>query len=590
MDEMEFDRTRKSIGANDLDQDARKSMLNKFTGAGGKVLSEKALRQQEEQRRRAAAGGGQGAAGKGGGAAGGSDVKLPSELAREKNRADADRLAQLRKLREAEEREATGFMARLSIKFRCALSGLTPFGSSMVKPGFLSRLNLEGKRALMECSIMSNDIFMSNPQTARVLIKELDEKNPLLVELIERAGALYDRNELSELTSAYQAAPTVSVPLDAIRIPLFSLLRKLYYLKGYGETYINAVDQAIAIQQRIEKKQAALYATKRKKIAQEWKILMNDIYYNLVILAQRAEMKKAEPGSRLFEEMIGVIQEDKIGNRKTGESIGSVKLEKKEKPAESAEEKGEEKSEETEEGEPVEDQDSLELDHGMKLMQMNSVAVLRAKHSLPEARELSDRDKVLLAMLFFKEFDAEYSFILTTPKIELNVIYNEGRKIDYRQILADVFETSRTSYEIFRKYAQETGEYLKASQEAGINPANYVNHAKKMQLLESKRGASGREARNEIKNYMRRVEKELRTLKEDMASGEKIVKNKDGVLKFDLAADQKKRLNGKQVKEAVMETYCFARALAQRIENGDLFGGVIEMSEEEYARSFGSSS
>lgn len=585
---MEFDRTRKSIGANDLDQDARKSMLNKFTGAGGKVLSEKALRQQEEQRRRAAAGGAGQGAGKGGGGAAGTDIKLPSELAREKNRADADRQAQLRRIREAEERDAMGFMARLSIKFRCALSGLTPFGTSMVRPNFLSRLNLEGKRALMECSIMSNDIFMSNPQTARVIIKELDEKNPLLVELIERAGALYDRNELSELTSAYQAAPTLSVPLDAIRIPLFSLLRKLYYLKAYGETYINAVDQAIAIQQRIEKKQSALYATKRKKIAQEWKILMNDIYYNLVLLAQRAEMKKAEPGSRLFEEMIGVIQEDKIGSRKLGESIGSVKLEKKDKPADAAtEEKAEEDSEEETESEPVEDQDSLELEHGMKLMQMHSVAALRQKHAMPEAKELNDRDKVLLSMLFFKEFDAEYSFILTTPKIELNVIYNEGRKIDYRQILADVFETSRTSYEIFRKYAQETAEYMKGSQEGGVNPANYVNHAKKMQLLESKRGASGREARNEIKNYMRRVEKELRILKEDMAGGEKIVKNKDGILKFDLAADQKKRLNGKQVKEAVMETYCFARALAQRIENGDLFGGVIEMSEEEYARSFG---
>jgi hypothetical protein len=432
---------------------------------------------------------------------------------------------------------------------------------------------------------MGNDIFMSNPSTAQVIIKELDQKNPLLIELIERAAALYDRSELSELTAAYQAAPTVPVPLDAIRIPLFSLLRKLYYLKAYGELYINAVDQAIAIQQRIEKKQSALYATKRKRIAQEWKVLMNDIYYGLVLLAQRAEMKKAEPGTRLFEEMIGVIQEDKLGRRAAGQMPGAAKPKeaKEEKPEESSDKDDEEEKEEETNAE--QDAGDSEMAHGMKLMQMNSIAALRAKHGIPEIKELADRDKVLLAFLFFKEFDTEYSFILTTPKIAMNVIYQEGRKVDYHQLLADIFETSRTSYDIFRKYAQEAQELQKGVKEGGA-VTNYVNHAKKMQILESKRGTSGRESRNEIKNYMQKVEKALQALISDMQGEGKIIANKDDALKFDLAADQKKRLNGRPVKECIMEAYCYAKALAKRIEDGDLFGGVIDMSEEEFARSF----
>ena len=36
-----------------------------------------------------------------------------------------------------------------------------------------------------------------------------------------------------------------------------------------------------------------------------------------------------------------------------------------------------------------------------------------------------------------------------------------------------------------------------------------------------------------------------------------------------------------------METSCFAKALAHRLESGDLYGGVIEMNTEDYEKSFG---
>lgn len=37
----EFDKTKRSIGVNNLDDKARKEMFNKFQSAGGKVVSEK---------------------------------------------------------------------------------------------------------------------------------------------------------------------------------------------------------------------------------------------------------------------------------------------------------------------------------------------------------------------------------------------------------------------------------------------------------------------------------------------------------------------------------------------------------------------
>ncbi|MCB1319539.1 MAG: hypothetical protein KDK34_04780, partial [Leptospiraceae bacterium] len=195
MEEYEFDKTRKSIRSNELASDDRKDMLQKFRGAGGEVLREKSLRKEEPD---SGSGGGRRA---GGGSA--PDIKMPSELARERNRAQAEKQAAARRQAEREEKEATSFMARFFLKLRCKMGGVTPFGSDMVSPKFLSILNLDAKRAIMECQILGNDLFMNNAKIARTIVKELDDKNPLLVELIQRASELYNRNELSELVGNY---------------------------------------------------------------------------------------------------------------------------------------------------------------------------------------------------------------------------------------------------------------------------------------------------------------------------------------------------------------------------------------------------
>lgn len=596
MDEFEFDRTRKAIKTGDMSDGDRRDMLNKFTGAGGSVQKERSLKKEEPSTSRGGRGGG-GAGGSGGGGRGGrgggldDGPKLPSQIARDQARAEGERAARLRKMREDEEAAASNFFARFSIKLGCRLGGLTPYGQDMVNPGFMSRVNLEAKRALMECSIMGNDLFMSNPKTAKIIVKELDEKNPLYVELIERAAQMYDRAELSELTSAYNAAPSSPVPLDAIRVPMFSLLRKLYYMKAYQESYMIAVDFAIQVQQRVEKKQSALYAAKKKKLATEWKNLMNNLYYSFVKLAQRAEMKKAEPGSRLFEEMIGVVHDDKIGTRKPGQPIGEgEKKEKKEKKAEKKDEDSEEEQDEEEGEEEAEEKEESEEEkeyaYGMRLMQIHTLPALRRKHDPKgEMSKLNIKDKVFISYLFFKEFDEEYSFILTTPKVKLNVVYRDGRKVDYHQMLADTYEQIRPVFEMFKKYRHEAEEFAKVVAEGGMS-ANYVNHAKKASLLESRRGSSGREVRNQMKDYLRKVEGLLGTLKRDMRNEKAILVNPEDQIKFDLAADQKKRLNGKPVKQAIMEVFCYVGALAARIEDGDLFGGVLEMSDEEFEKSF----
>ena len=572
---MEYDRTRKAIRAENLDQQSRRDMMDRLKGAGGEIRSEKALRSDTST----------GSASRGKPAGRGTpDKKMPSDLARERLRMESEARASARRSMMEAEKEATGFMARFSIKLKCRLSGVTPFGRNVVYPRFMSSLNLDAKRAVMECNILAKDLFSSNPEIGRTIIKELDKKQPLYVELIERAADLYNPTEIGDLTSPYNAAPSTPVPLDAIRAALFSFLRKLYYLKAFQETYLTAVDTAIGIQQQLEKKQAGLYASKRKKIVSDWKALMNDLYPSLVLLAQRAEMKQAEPGTRLFEDMLGIVDENRLGRRHAGTPVGRPQEETK------VEDTQEEEPGETEAGaEEDAPEESRDLQIGTALMKALSLPDLRRKHDpRGELKGIQDNDKVLLSHLFLREFESEYSFILTTQKIQLHAVYQQGKKLDYHQRLADIFEQIRPALDSFKQYAHQTQEYNRALSEGQGQGQNYVEHAKRVQLLENRRGASGRETRIAVKTFMEKVHMTLAALLEDIRNkAGKVVLNPDDALKFDTQIEGRRKMSGRLVRDAIQECYSYALALAARIDGGDLFGGVIEMSEEDFQRAFG---
>lgn len=60
----------------------------------------------------------------------------------------------------------------------------------------------------------------------------------------------------------------------------------------------------------------------------------------------------------------------------------------------------------------------------------------------------------------------------------------------------------------------------------------------------------------------------------------------DDVISLD-AMEAKKRLNKKPIKQCIMESYCYVMALSDRIESGDLYGGLVELTPEQMKESFG---
>ncbi|TGK29539.1 hypothetical protein EHO66_09950, partial [Leptospira kmetyi] len=185
--------------------------------------------------------------------------------------------------------------------------------------------------------------------------------------------------------------------------------------------------------------------------------------------------------------------------------------------------------------------------------------------------------------LFFKEFDAEYSFVMTTKKIEIKPTIVNGAKVDYREKMIDHYETTRASIEQFRIYDQ----YYKELKNHLKNPgANYIEASKKTTSLETKRSQQSRNVRVTVKEFVEKTSEILEKLIADMKSKKEIVTNMDELMSFDLM-EARRRLNKKPIKQCIMEAYCFAIAFAGRLESGDLFGGVTELSPEEMEKEFG---
>ncbi len=585
---MQFDRTRRAIGTDKLQDKDRQQLIQKFTSAGGQVVDERSVRKEQEKSSK-----------KGGGSPAQEEErriknltgpKLPSQMAREQKFAEADQIQKIRRMREEEEREATAFLSRFVVKLRCKFKNIVPFGRDRVLPEFLSRLNLDARRAVMECNILSMDLFSTNPEIGRQIMKDLDSKNPLYVELLDRAGKLYDRAELSDLLSTYTSDPTASVAFDAIRVPAVSLLKKLYYLRPYQETYLVAAQAAIDLQEKLEKKAGNLYASKKKKIRQEWRTLMDEVFPQLVLLIQRMEMKKAEPGTWLFEEMIKANPDERPGRRRAGEPITELAAQKP--AAEPKQEAAAETAAEAEDGEAKPDEApkandlSAEIEYGMTLMRQIAIENMKRKFDVRgEWKQMQNRDKVFISYLFFKEFEDEYSMILTSSKVRLNANYGGGVKVDYRQKLGDAYESARSVHDQFRKYVQENLEYQRAASDP-VAHTNYVEHAKRVQLIEGRRGGTGRQVRQMIRDVMSKVTTNLEVILADLQSGGQIVGNPDEFFRFDISGATQRKLEGKRIRNCFHETYCYALALRTRLESGDLFGGVIDMPDEEFARSF----
>ncbi|TGL66910.1 hypothetical protein [Leptospira levettii] len=571
----DFDNTKRAIGVGKLDDSQRKDMFNKFKSAGGEVIKEKTPAKDDDNKKSrpepkvrqstVSRGNEDSRQGNRGGSGGGSPSKQDSGS----SKSQLDSKAQY-------EKEISSFSARFSIKLKCWLARVTSFGSSDLTPKFMHDFSIRGKQALIELQYSGNEL-LANQQYSPQLSKALDRINPLLIELLAMGQKLYNGPELTDITEPIMTAPESPVAIERVRNQIYSLFKRMYILYPYQETLKKSFSQAYDELQKLEGKPALIYANKKRKVLQEIDTLFDGFFDRLYLVVIRAENKNIPLISRYMENLLGITPEDKPGQRKSGENVpGGKPVETKEdKEAENAN-----KEEEKEEEVPL----SKEQAYGLRLMQMYSIPKLRKKFDPKnEYANIPDADKALLALFYFYEFDDEYSFVMTTKKIDIKPGSINGVKVDYRQKMLDIYESTRTIIDQFRIYH----DILRELEKHKANPgANYIEASKKLTGIEQKRTGQSRTVRMAIKDFSLKSRDSLLTLIKDMKGKKEIVANMNDLLTLD-SMESRKRLNKKPVKQCIMEAYCYLLALHDRIETGDLFGGLVELTPEQMKSSFG---
>jgi len=578
----EFDNTKRAIGVRKLDDSARKEMFNKFVSAGGEIIKEKPDPKEEENKkskpepkvrsstvsrggpddsrsRNRSGGGGQSRDGdsRGGESRSSNDAKLEYE------------------------KEISSFMARFTVKLKCWMGRVTPFGSPDLNPSFMHEFSTRAKQALIECNYSANEI-LANQSHSPAVSAALDKINPLLVELIAMAQKLYNGPELTDITEPIMVAPESPVTIERVKSQIYSLFKRMYILYPYQETLKKSFLQAYDELQKVENKPALIYSSKKKKITSEIDVLYDTFFEKLYLVVIRSENKNIPLISRYMENLLGILPEERPGSRRSGENVpGGVD------PKQLAEDEKARKEEEKENKKNAEKDEvvlSKEQAYGLRLMQMYSIPKLRKKFDpRNDMHFVPDGDKVMLSYFYFKEFDEEYSFVLTTKKIDIKLTHVNGIKVDYRQKMLDLYESTRSITDQLKVYLDIMRELEKHKANPG---ANYIEASKKLTGIEQKRTGQSRTVRMVIKEFNVKVRDILLEFIKDMKSKKEIIANMDEVISLD-AMEAKKRLNKKPIKQCIMESYCYALALSDRIESGDLYGGLVELTPEQMKDSFG---
>ncbi len=572
----EFDNTKKKIGVGDMDELHRQEMYNKFVSGGGKIIKEKEDKPDANKNKSSSTSKTKSSSVSGGGGGSSSSGAARKNFSSRGTGEDYDDEKSTKTKIASLDSELGSFSNRFLIKFKCWANGVTPFSRADVTTKFMSELNLELKQALLEFKISGNDV-LSNPSFGPKVTKELDRITPLYIELIGRVQKVFDVNEMNELLQDYNSNPDLPVNLSRVSRPLYAIFKKLYYLYPYQATYKKAILTAYEVLQKLENKPAIIYANRKKKVSSEISTVFDKVFEKLYLLVIRAENKNIPMISLYMENLLGVIDAEKPGKRRAGDSL----------PIDANENAGEEEKEEEKEA-PKEKKDDSELSYGKKLMSQVSIEQLRRKFDLKnEFIEIPDTDKAFLTYLFFREFDYEYSFVLTTKKIQIQPSMSGGNKVDNKQKLLATYELTRSCMDQFKIYQ----DVFKEQNLHKANPgSNYIEASKKTTTLDQKRGQQSRNVRMSIKEYMEKSYDAFKILIEDMKGTAEIVGNMDEVITFD-SIESKKRLHKKPVKQCIMEAFCYTYCFASRLsDDGDLYGGVLELTQDEMLKSFGKDS
>jgi len=560
----DYNRLRKKVGIDKLNDDQRKKLFYDFVDHGGEVVDEKPqekgkiLKALERKKTK-------------------EGKKIPAHMREflEKTRPSQHttaRKAAAVKTRgwvSGRRKKAKAFSS-LKIYMKGLFSRVFNLGGNRFSDKFIHFFCGEGKSHALNLHLTVKSFLDGKNSVKKDIWRLSTGENSTFYEFLIRLSRLYDDIEYSSIENAVTVK---EIPRGPYREVFKMFFKRIYTLGQFHDMARFYAQKAVDIQESNGKINAKNVSSVKKKLGTDINVILGEYLPSFHVILCKMNRVYYPLYSQELDDFLGITDEDKIGyitrieKKKRSEELKKMRKYLKKLKME-AQEKG---SEELKIPKHVE--------RGLPLIRKSIEEYEDAhRHDEENPLDLLDKnDKMYKSALLLEVFDKEYSFILTSGKIGFNIDYREQKKVDIKEdftsaylLLSEARHDVKDYFEIMRE-TKRTAENLRLT---------FHQKSTMQDSLGKKQSVTSRRARKRIAETMKSIQSILSTVIDDYNTANRLLQNPDETLLFNEKIDEEKKFQNKKVIEAIVEIFLFSSTFAFLLNYGELSGSGITIEPD----------
>ena len=455
-------------------------------------------------------------------------------------------------------------------------SGVITFFGGKVNPKFLNFIDKNVISSLLEMdTLMFNAL---NPMG----INDADSKNKREkiisrfateledVELLERIKDQYDEKVYKNLLRPYKELDSPVVAVNYVN-ELKGMFRPLYVLHLYSSKIKLVGEKAMSSYAIVDNMSRGIVNSRISAFKRAVELIYSKYYPKLLILLQYASKEKLETleeFNRFLEitdvDILGYYTKLKLANQKIHES-----------KIEAAKENIGKKDEE----EKLNKIESI----GVKLIE-KCVSFKKEDNNIEYETDpfytIEENDKIYRIKVLIDFLDREYSILFVSNKVKYNLVYDNLVRTDYKSDFNNIFLSLSDINSRFNEYSEICKNILKVEEDEAMR---FEQRVSMLSERNGQRAYISKNLKSTVVSIINSFKKKLDKLLLDKEEREKIIANPNDILTlFADIGNHKKRVQGYNVLKALTEAYYFISGFNYLITEGELSGAgiLIDKAEE----------
>lgn len=560
----DYDKIRQKIGIDKLKTTERKKLFHEFVEHGGQVIEdnlstkEKLLRSEAVSKKRTQEKQ--------------VEKEKPSIALKPSNRITAKSTSAIKKTVRKKKKRAK-LRELITLYIRGLLLKVFSARGNRFSDKFIHYINSQVKESYLDLYVTIGSFLDGDNNIKKEVLRLSTSENSVYYEFLVRMSRLYSEEEFNTIVRVISNGELPSRDHFDIFKQFF---KRLYILSQYTDLCKLYMDKSIDIQDTKQIINPEIVTSVKAQLRKDINILLLDFFQKFHIIICKLDRAFYPIYSQKLDDYLEITEQDKIGYITREEKIREAEELRRQK------ELLKQRQQPSEEREQDEIKVPKHVERGFPLLQKvyeNFEKQRQTNEGEPQFL-LEINDKMYKCSLLLKDFDDQYSFILTTGKITFNIDYREQKKVDIKEDLSNAYLLLCEACEEVKGYLDVIQEMKKTDENIRLTP---YQKQKVLDTLSKERSVLSKKSRRRVADVMKTIENTLSIVISDFNSSNRLLQNPDAVLNFDKEIEGEKRLNGKKMIEAIIEAFLFASSFAFLLNFGDLSGSGIHIEPDEGA-------